>query len=75
MDRATKSMVLNQHYYMALIDQVHDAGRVITSLDNKSDILRKEIQRLKGGSDPDAVVAAEQGPPKPSLWLTTSKPS
>ncbi|RWV84153.1 hypothetical protein GW17_00054161 [Ensete ventricosum] len=45
---------------MALLDQVHDAGRVITALDNKSDVLHKEVQRLKEGSDPDAVAVTNR---------------
>ncbi|RWW28129.1 hypothetical protein GW17_00007411 [Ensete ventricosum] len=45
---------------MALIDRVHDISRVITTLDNKSDILRKEVQKMKAGGDPNAVAAAEQ---------------
>ncbi|RZS08460.1 hypothetical protein BHM03_00039443 [Ensete ventricosum] len=50
----------SQHCYMALLDQVHDAGRVITALDNKSDVLHKEVQRLKEGSDPDAVAVTNR---------------
>ncbi|RWV98283.1 hypothetical protein GW17_00038878 [Ensete ventricosum] len=45
---------------MALIDWVHDAGRVITPLRNKSYVLRKEVQKLKAGGDPDVVATAEQ---------------
>ncbi|RZR70467.1 hypothetical protein BHM03_00000075 [Ensete ventricosum] len=59
MDGATKAMVLSQHYQVALFDRVHDAGRVITSMDNRVDLLRKEVQRLKEGGDPDAVAAVE----------------
>ncbi|RZS04855.1 hypothetical protein BHM03_00035268 [Ensete ventricosum] len=36
-----------QHYYMALADHVHDAGRVIDIMDNKAEGLRKEIEDLK----------------------------
>ncbi|RWV93652.1 hypothetical protein GW17_00043878 [Ensete ventricosum] len=45
---------------MALLDRVHDAGRVITLIDNKSDLLRKEVQKLKEGGNPEAVAAAER---------------
>ncbi|RRT63519.1 hypothetical protein B296_00042656 [Ensete ventricosum] len=45
---------------MALIDRVHDAGRVITPLGNKSDVLQKEVQKLKAGGDPDVVATAKQ---------------
>ncbi|RRT64275.1 hypothetical protein B296_00024335 [Ensete ventricosum] len=59
MDEASKAMVLNQHYQAALFDRVHDAGRVITSLDSKVSLLRQELQDLKEGENPDAVAAAE----------------
>ncbi|RZR71711.1 hypothetical protein BHM03_00006749 [Ensete ventricosum] len=60
MDRAAKTMVLNQHYYVALIDRVHDAGRVITSLDDKVNILGKDVQRLKESGDLDAVATVKK---------------
>ncbi|RZR88163.1 hypothetical protein BHM03_00015675, partial [Ensete ventricosum] len=44
---------------MALFDRVHDVGRVITSMDNKVDLLRKEVQKLKEGGDPEAVATVE----------------
>ncbi|RZS23152.1 hypothetical protein BHM03_00056020 [Ensete ventricosum] len=49
----------NQHYQAALFDRGHDAGRVITSLDGKTTLLRQELQDLKEGGNPDAVAAAE----------------
>ncbi|RRT36024.1 hypothetical protein B296_00031331 [Ensete ventricosum] len=45
---------------MALMDQVHDISRVITSLDNKSEILRVEIQKLKDGGNRDMVASVDQ---------------
>ncbi|RZR83101.1 hypothetical protein BHM03_00009654 [Ensete ventricosum] len=45
---------------MALIDQVHDTGRAITGLDSKSDVLWREVQRLKDSGDPDTVGTVEQ---------------
>ncbi|RZR76962.1 hypothetical protein BHM03_00001888 [Ensete ventricosum] len=39
---------------------VHDAGRVISAMDNKADGLHKEIQELKTSLGSDAVVAVEQ---------------
>ncbi|RRT73522.1 hypothetical protein B296_00030538, partial [Ensete ventricosum] len=48
------------HVWMTLIDRVHDVDRVVTSLGEKMDGLRKEVQRLKDRSNPDAVVATEQ---------------
>ncbi|RRT67565.1 hypothetical protein B296_00016294 [Ensete ventricosum] len=50
----------SHHYYMTLFDRVHDFGRVIIALDNKSDVLQKEVQKLKAGGDPDTVVVVEQ---------------
>ncbi|RRT43164.1 hypothetical protein B296_00026488 [Ensete ventricosum] len=45
---------------MAMINQVHDTGRAITGLDSKSDVLWREVQRLKDSGNPDAVAAVEQ---------------
>ncbi|RZS21534.1 hypothetical protein BHM03_00054187, partial [Ensete ventricosum] len=59
MDGAAKAMVLNQHYQTTLFDHVHDAGRVITSLDSKVTLLRQELQDLKEGGNPNAIAAAE----------------
>ncbi|RZR97646.1 hypothetical protein BHM03_00026875, partial [Ensete ventricosum] len=52
--------LLSEHYSMALLDRVHDAGRVITLIDNKFNLLRKEVQKLKEGGNPEAVAAAER---------------
>ncbi|RRT84285.1 hypothetical protein B296_00000155 [Ensete ventricosum] len=38
---------------------VHDAGRVITSLDGKMSLLRQELQDLKEGGNPDAIAVTE----------------
>ncbi|RWW84731.1 hypothetical protein BHE74_00006650, partial [Ensete ventricosum] len=67
MDGATKAMVLSQHYHTTLFDRVHNAGRVITSLDIKVDLLRKEVQRLKEDGDPNALAASEAGHWRPNL--------
>ncbi|RRT57323.1 hypothetical protein B296_00047333 [Ensete ventricosum] len=50
----------SQYYYMALIDLVHDADRVITALSNKLDNLRKEVQRLKDVNNPNTVTVTER---------------
>ncbi|RWV78638.1 hypothetical protein GW17_00060360 [Ensete ventricosum] len=55
MDWVAKSVVL-----MALIDRVHDVNRVIISLGDKVDGLRKEVQRLKDGGNFEAVAMTEQ---------------
>ncbi|RWW41557.1 hypothetical protein BHE74_00052966, partial [Ensete ventricosum] len=57
MDGAAKALVLNQHYQTTMFDRVHDAGRVITSLDGKVNLLCQELQDLKEGGNPDVVAA------------------
>ncbi|RWV77084.1 hypothetical protein GW17_00062144 [Ensete ventricosum] len=59
MDRVPKSMVLTQHYCMALANHAHDAGQVISLMDNKAEGLKKEIVDLRAGSGPKAVAAIE----------------
>ncbi|RRT76816.1 hypothetical protein B296_00023483 [Ensete ventricosum] len=59
-DWALKSMVLSQHYCMTLVDHVHDAGQVISVMDNKTEGLKKEITDLKVESRLEAIVVAEQ---------------
>ncbi|RWW51944.1 hypothetical protein BHE74_00041667 [Ensete ventricosum] len=65
MDEATKAMVLLDLHLAEpalpsdLIRLGPYAGRVITSMDNRVDLLRKEVQRLKEGGDPDAVATVE----------------
>ncbi|RZR95206.1 hypothetical protein BHM03_00024020 [Ensete ventricosum] len=56
--QALKTMVLSQHYYIALADHVHDAGQVIRVMDNKVEGL-KEIKDLNVGSGPKAIIATE----------------
>ncbi|CAL9056499.1 unnamed protein product [Musa banksii] len=53
-EKAAKSLVWNQHYHMALIDRVHDAGRVISCMGDEIIELRNQIEELKVG------LAAEQ---------------
>ncbi|RRT75078.1 hypothetical protein B296_00029236 [Ensete ventricosum] len=45
---------------MALADHVHDAGWVISIMDNKTEGLKKEISDLRVRSGPEAIAAAEQ---------------
>ena len=45
---------------MALIDWVHDAGRVVEHLSDANSALRLEILELKSGVGQEAVAAAEQ---------------
>ncbi|RWW36941.1 hypothetical protein BHE74_00058001, partial [Ensete ventricosum] len=43
MARATKEIVLSQHFQMALVDRVHDAGRLITFMDHRVKQLQEEL--------------------------------
>ncbi|RWW53585.1 hypothetical protein BHE74_00039918 [Ensete ventricosum] len=45
---------------MALIDRVHDVGRVISVMDNKMVSLRVEIRELKESTRLEMMVAAEK---------------
>ncbi|RZS14950.1 hypothetical protein BHM03_00046716 [Ensete ventricosum] len=53
--RATKEIVL-----MALFDQVHDAGRLITFMDYRISQLQQELDALKSSGGPEAVTKAEE---------------
>ncbi|RRT73823.1 hypothetical protein B296_00032084 [Ensete ventricosum] len=51
-------------YYTLLMtnlstNHIHDAGRVISVMDNNSKGLKKEIVDLRAGSGPEAVATAE----------------
>ncbi|RWV77145.1 hypothetical protein GW17_00062074 [Ensete ventricosum] len=56
-DRVLKTMMLSQHYCMALADRVFNASRVINVRDNKVEGLRMEVAELKVGSELEAVAA------------------
>ncbi|RWV76895.1 hypothetical protein GW17_00062367, partial [Ensete ventricosum] len=60
MARATKEMVLGQHFQMALVDRVHDAGRLITFMDHRVKQLQEELDVLKSKGGPEAVAEAEE---------------
>ncbi|RWW60221.1 hypothetical protein BHE74_00032809 [Ensete ventricosum] len=49
----------SQHYCMVLADRMHNAGRVISVMDNKVEGFQKEITELKVGSRPEAIAATE----------------
>lgn len=49
----------NQHYYMALVDRVHDTGQIINSLGDQTVELRGQIEELKAGVVLEAVAVAE----------------
>ncbi|RWW38099.1 hypothetical protein BHE74_00056698, partial [Ensete ventricosum] len=60
MARATKEMVLGQHFQMALVDRVHDAGRLITFMDYRVKQLQEELDALKSRGGPEAVAEAKE---------------
>ncbi|RRT54686.1 hypothetical protein B296_00043440 [Ensete ventricosum] len=51
--QATKQIVLGHHYLMALLDKVHDAGRLVTIMGNRASLLEVEIDMLKTEGDPE----------------------
>ncbi|RRT60308.1 hypothetical protein B296_00024851 [Ensete ventricosum] len=60
MARATKEMVLSQHFKMALFDRVHDASRLITFMDYWIKQLQEELDALKSNGGPEAVAKVEE---------------
>ncbi|RZS04954.1 hypothetical protein BHM03_00035373 [Ensete ventricosum] len=42
--RATKQIALGHHYQMALLDRVHDLGRLVTHMGNRASLLEAEIE-------------------------------
>ncbi|RZS27566.1 hypothetical protein BHM03_00061059 [Ensete ventricosum] len=57
---ATKQMVWSHHYHMALFDRIHDAGQLVTIMDHRATNFQQEIEELKSGGGPEAMVVAEQ---------------
>ncbi|RWW38422.1 hypothetical protein BHE74_00056336 [Ensete ventricosum] len=45
---------------MALLDRVHDAGRLVTIMGNRASHLEAEIENLKSEGDPKQLAAAHQ---------------
>ncbi|KAJ8510847.1 hypothetical protein OPV22_001281 [Ensete ventricosum] len=60
MARATKELVLSQHLQMALVDRVHDVGRLITFMDHRVKQQQEELDVLKSKGGPEAVAEAEE---------------
>ncbi|RWV78323.1 hypothetical protein GW17_00060729, partial [Ensete ventricosum] len=58
-DPVLKTMMLSQHYCMALADHVFNAGQVISVIDNKVEGIRKEFAELKVRSELEAIVAVK----------------
>ncbi|RRT76133.1 hypothetical protein B296_00030483 [Ensete ventricosum] len=55
-DRAAKQIAL-----MALLDRVHDSGRLVTHMGNRASLLEAEIEKLKMEGDPEQLTIARQG--------------
>ncbi|THU69296.1 hypothetical protein C4D60_Mb08t12940 [Musa balbisiana] len=51
---------VGQHYAMALMDRVRDAGRVIDHLSDRNAELHREIEEIRMGVAPEALATAEQ---------------
>ncbi|RZS03243.1 hypothetical protein BHM03_00033397 [Ensete ventricosum] len=56
----TEPSVQSQHLQMALIDRVHDAGRLITFMDHRVKQQQEELDVLKSKGGPEAVAEAEE---------------
>ncbi|RRT52079.1 hypothetical protein B296_00039078, partial [Ensete ventricosum] len=55
-----RPFVQGQHFQMALVDRVHDAGRLITFMDHRVRQLQEELDALKSRGGPEAVAEAEE---------------
>ncbi|RZS17201.1 hypothetical protein BHM03_00049331 [Ensete ventricosum] len=58
--RAAKQIVLGHHYQMALLDRVHDSGRLVTHMGNRASLLKVELEKLKTERDPEQLTRARQ---------------
>ncbi|RRT64456.1 hypothetical protein B296_00013168 [Ensete ventricosum] len=53
-------MAQGHHYQMALLDRVHDVGRLVTHMGNRASLLEVEIEKLKTEGDPEQLAVARQ---------------
>ncbi|RZS28286.1 hypothetical protein BHM03_00061841 [Ensete ventricosum] len=60
MAQVAKQITLGHHYQMALLDRVHDVGRLVTHMGNRASLLEAEIEKLKTEGDPEQLAAARQ---------------
>ncbi|RZS06646.1 hypothetical protein BHM03_00037339, partial [Ensete ventricosum] len=60
LDLNSRPFVQSQHFQMALVDRVHDAGRLITFMDYQVKQLQEELDALKSKGGPEAVVEVEE---------------
>ncbi|RRT80383.1 hypothetical protein B296_00009415 [Ensete ventricosum] len=59
MAQAAKQIALGHHYHMALLDRVHEAGRLVTLMGNRASHLEAEVAKLKLEGDPEQLTAKE----------------
>ncbi|RWW37455.1 hypothetical protein BHE74_00057418 [Ensete ventricosum] len=60
LDPNSRPFVQSQHFQIALVDRVHDAGRLITFMDYQVKQLQEELDALKSRGGPEAVAEAEE---------------
>ncbi|RZS00645.1 hypothetical protein BHM03_00030388 [Ensete ventricosum] len=48
------------HYQMALLDRVHDSGRLVTHMGNRASLLEAELEKLKTERDLEQLAWARQ---------------
>ncbi|RWW11869.1 hypothetical protein GW17_00024499 [Ensete ventricosum] len=53
--RATKQIML-----MALLDRVHDSGRLVTHIGNRASLLEAKLEKLRSEKDPKQLARAKQ---------------
>ncbi|XP_064964560.1 uncharacterized protein LOC135673568 [Musa acuminata AAA Group] len=58
--KSAKSLLWGNHYAVALMDRVCDAGRIIAVLSGRNAELRKQVDEVRAGGAPEAFTAAEQ---------------
>ncbi|RZR79715.1 hypothetical protein BHM03_00005529 [Ensete ventricosum] len=59
MAQAARQITLG-HHQMALLDRVHDAGRLVTLMGNQASHLKAKIAKLKTEGDPELLTVARQ---------------
>ncbi|RRT67064.1 hypothetical protein B296_00030774 [Ensete ventricosum] len=58
--RAAKHIMLGHHYHMALLDRVHDSGRLVTHMGNQASLHEAELEKLRSQRDPKQLAQAKQ---------------
>ncbi|XP_018675334.2 uncharacterized protein LOC108951563 [Musa acuminata AAA Group] len=60
LNKSAQSLIWGLHYATALMDRVHDAGRVIGGLVNRNVELHRQVEEVRAGAGPEAVAAVEK---------------